>query len=228
MKRYKLTWESFDNNGSFNIFPRINASRIQNQNVLDRGASFYETFYPEDTSFKGMFLSYGTEIDVPEEPHVLCDMHSWVENSPPALVHPLSPRFRDLLYMFNIPDVRFYKGSVLWKGTEYEYYVMHILLLEQKYIDFEYSSFVKANYRGEKMLGEPIRGNNIEEVYEKLGSKLVTFERAVMLPEFRNIDMYFFNGILITERLKNAIETANLTGVKITECPIEFEFSDEV
>jgi len=97
-----------------------------------------------------------------------------------------------------------------------------------KYVSWQYSSFVKANYNGEKDSDILVSGQGLEEVYEKLGSKLFTFERAVMLPEFRDVDMYYFNGILISERLKNAIEAANLTGVKITECPIEFEFSDEV
>ncbi len=51
-----------------------------------------------------------------------------------------------------------------------------------------------------------------------------------MRPEFRDLDMYYMDiyGIIISERLKEAIEAAHLTGVKIVECPLRFEFSDEM
>ena len=51
-----------------------------------------------------------------------------------------------------------------------------------------------------------------------------------MKPEFETIDMTHLGviGIVISERLKNAIEEANLTGVKIIPCPIEFHLSNEV
>ena len=142
-------------------------------------------------------------------------------------MYPISAKFKNLLDKFNIPDVRFYAGSIKWKGIEYEYYVMHLLVQEHKYIDFKYSTFVKADRRGHKEPGTAVSGADLNEVYEKFETTIVTFDRAVMLPEFRNIDMYYFNGILITERLKNAIESAHLTGIEIGECPIDkFEFSD--
>jgi len=231
MKRYRLEQYSFDNTGTFNIYPDINASNIESQEALDRSKSHFASFFPNQISFKGMFPSYGTEIEVPAEPHAICDMHAWVERKPKALVYPISTRFRDILIRFNIPEVRFYDGSVVWKNQEYQYYVMHLLTRQFQYIDFSHSTFIGCNFEGVKKKDEPVvKGNSMEEVSQKFGAESFTFERAVMLPEFRNIDMYYMDihGILITLPLKEAIEHADLTGVKITECSIEFEFSDEI
>jgi hypothetical protein len=231
MKRYRLEQYSFDDTGTFNIYPDINASNIESQEVLDRSQSHFKTFFSGQVSFRGLFPTYGTEIEVPAEPHAICDMHTWVERKPRALVYPISPRFRDILNKFNIPEVRFYDGSVVWKNEEYQYYVLHLLTRQFQYIDFSHSTFIKCNFEGVKKKGSPIiNGNSMEEVLHKLGAESFTFERAVMLPEFRNIDMYYLDihGILITQSLKDAIEKADLTGMKISECSIDFEFSDEI
>ncbi|KAB1159596.1 hypothetical protein F7018_04620 [Tenacibaculum aiptasiae] len=53
------------------------------------------------------------------------------------------------------------------------------------------------------------------------------FERAVMKKEYKNIDaakLAYPYGVLISERLKNALEEAKLTGFKITPFPVEFEY----
>ena len=227
MKRYLLTYEIIDPTGAFEIYPYINPSKIKSQEALDRSENYYEKFLAGDSSFKGMFLSYRTEIEVPAEPHAICDMHGWIETQPFGVFYPISAKFKNLLSEFNIPNVRFYEGSVKWKDIEYEYYVMHLLSQVHKYIDFKYSTFVKADYRGEKEPGTAVSGADMNEVYEKLETPLITFEKAVMHPEFRDIDMYHFNGILITERLKNAIESARLKGIEMGECPIDkLEFSD--
>ena len=53
------------------------------------------------------------------------------------------------------------------------------------------------------------------------------FNRAVMKPQFKTIDcmtMPYPYGILISERLKNALEDASLTGFEIKPFPVEFEY----
>jgi hypothetical protein len=228
MRRYKLKPEIVDNSSPVKVYASINPSRIENSKILDKSESYFEKFFPENASFKGMFPSYGESPLLPEEVHALSDMHSWIEKEPRAFTYPVSARFKNLLTEFNIPDVRFYPGTVVWSGDEYEYHVMHVLTVEHKYIDFKNSRFVKSNAKGDKKPSEVVSGDDMNEIYDKLGSHLITFERAVMLPEFRNIDMYFFHSILITEQLKNEIQKANLSGVNISECPIDFEFSDEI
>lgn len=231
MKRYRLEQDSTDGKGVYYLYPYINASNIKNQKLLNRSKSHFTEFFPSEVSFDGMFPTYGTEHNVPQEPHALCDMHAWIERKPRALVYPISPAFKDVLISFNIPEVRFYNGSVVWRGKREPYYVMHLLTRQFQYIDFANSSFVKCDFEGSKKSGTPaVKGSSMEEVSGKFGAESFTFERAVMQPEFRELDMYHVDiyGMLIADRLKNAIESANLTGVKITECPIEFEFSDEI
>ncbi len=51
-----------------------------------------------------------------------------------------------------------------------------------------------------------------------------------MKPKFRELDFVTFYqfGNLVSERLKNAIEEAELTGVEFYELQIPIEFSDEI
>ncbi len=176
MKRYILKHESFDHTGVFGIYPRIMASKIKSQEVLDWSGDYFPQFFPDGVSFDGMFLTYGSDRGVPKEPHALCDMHSWIESKPPALVYPVSPRFHDLLLQFHIPEMRFYKGDVLWKNEVYPYYVMHLLTRKYQYIDFQYSTFVKSNYKGKIEPNTPIvQGASMEEVKKYYPSQSFTF-----------------------------------------------------
>jgi hypothetical protein len=70
----------------------------------------------------------------------------------------------------------------------------------------------------------------MDEVEMKLDSTIKIFDKAVMKPKFRDVDIYFLDTyqIVISDRLKLAIEEANLKGMKILPCPVEFQFSDEV
>lgn len=230
MKLYIFEYFTLDDISSVGIIPRINASKIKSQWVLEKKESYFQKFYPNDVSFEGMYLSYGVESGLPKEGHILCDMHGWIETEPRALVYPVSPKLNTLLSLFHIPEVAFYPGSVDWERMAHLFFVMHLLTGQYQYIDFAKSTFVKCNFRGVVKSDEIKTGVSIDELNQIYGNDSFTFARAVMKPEFRALDMYYMDiwGILITERLKEAIEKANLTGVKITECPIEFEFSDEL
>jgi len=79
MKRYILNYEGRDTTGAFEIYPKINPSEIKTRETLTRNESYFVKFMAEDTSFKGMFLSYGSSSTLPSEIHTICDMHAWVE-----------------------------------------------------------------------------------------------------------------------------------------------------
>jgi hypothetical protein len=225
MKRYILEYNPFDKHGTFEVYPYVEASGIASQQVLDTSKSHFTTFFPDTVSFEGMRLSYGAEVGAPAEAHALCDMHGWVGKKPRALVYPISPRFKSLLIPFNIPLVAFYNGTVWWKGAEHEYYVMQLLTKQYQYINVEASTFEKSDHKGNKAGGQtPVKGKTMPELYEKFGADTFTFADAVMQPEFEALDMFHLDlwGILITERLKNAIEASTLTGVAIRECPLDF------
>lgn len=53
-----------------------------------------------------------------------------------------------------------------------------------------------------------------------------------MKPSFRENDACLFGPLgmklIISERLKNALEEADLVGVEFYDCPIDFQYADEV
>jgi hypothetical protein len=229
MKRYILEHNPFDSHGSYNIYPDVDASGIESQSALSRVKKYYADFYPEGSnSFKGMRLVYAQEIGAPEQPHALCDMHSWIGIRPTGLTFPVSPGFKEVLAPFNTPELTFYNGSIGWKGKETKFYVMHLLTWQLQYINFQESTFQKSDFLGRKVGDEaPLKGDSWSDLEVKFGDNTFAIADAVMNPEFETVDMYHIDiwGILITERVKNAIEANQLTGVKIKECPLDFKIA---
>jgi hypothetical protein len=229
MKRYILQQNSIDDHGPYRIYPDVDASGIESQAALSRVKIHHKDFYPKGmNSFKGMRLVYAQEIGAPEEPHALCDMHSWIGIPPTGLTFPVSARFKEVLAPFNTPELTFYNGSIGWKGKEVEFYVMHLLTWQLQYINFHESTFRKSDYLGRKVDDEPpVKGDSWSDLEEKFGDDTFAFVDAVMNPEFEMLDIYHIDiwGILITERVKNAIEASQLTGVKIKECPLDFKIA---
>lgn len=228
MKRYILKHNPFDDHGVYNIYPYMDPSRIESQETLNWENDHSTVFFPDNVSFKGMSLVYAEDFGAPAEPHALCDMHTWLGKSPSALTYPVSPRFKKVLASFHIPQLKFYDGSVKWKGAEQMYHVMQLLTRQHQYINFEASTFQECDFRGNRKGNDtPVKVDSWTALQEKFKGVLFTFAEAVMTLAFEELDMFYTDiwGIIITERLKNAIEESQLTGVKIKECPLDFKIA---
>jgi|GEM_PF-3945555 len=227
MKRFILKTDGIDKTIN-DVYPDLNPENIPSQYALDRRQNYFPVFLPEDTSFEGMIPEYIGE-NPPEQVHTICDMHNFIREKPPGWVYPVSKRFKELLEKFNIPNTRFYEGSVLWNQKEYPYYVWHLLTERyEQYVDFAKSFFVKTTGELYNKEGEAVQANSIKELRTKLDSYFWAFDKAVMKPEFGEVDVceIEFYGIVISERLKDSIEAAELTNIEITPCPVEFEISN--
>ena len=164
MKKYILDIDGRDYNGSYQLFPRFNPQNIESQYAIDRKKNYNKTFMPDETSFKGMFLGYIGEGGFPMVPHAICDIHKWIVREPYGFMYPISARFKEILEKFNIPNLKFYPGSVIWKDTEYPYYVFHLLIFQFDFIDFSKSTFIQGNIDGQKEGELIVNGNNMDEV----------------------------------------------------------------
>ena len=159
------------------------------------------------------------------------DIHGWIGTKPFNFYgFPISEKMKLLLEEFNLYEMSFLKTTVLFQEKKFDYYGWKISSEGfDKYVDFENSRFCQWKQE-EKYTEESLKFNNLEEIidYElehdwwKWG-----FDKAVMKPNFKEIDcmgMPYPYGILISERLKNALEETNLTGFDITPFPLEFEY----
>ncbi|MDJ1482965.1 hypothetical protein QNI16_20855 [Cytophagaceae bacterium YF14B1] len=232
MKRFILKRDGKDK-GTDSVYPDLNPENIPSQYALNRTQNYFSTFLPDDTSFKGMIPEYIGD-NPPKQVHTICDMHDFIRKKPYAQVYSVSKRFKELLEKFTIPNTKFYEGSVVWNEKEYPYFVWHILTQQFSFVDFEKSLFCDTNYFSKDAIGtEYYKVSDFSKLYPLKKEKkwdMWGFYRAVMKPEFREVDVYEMDyyGIVISERLKEAIESAQLTNVSITPCPIEFEISDQI
>ena len=161
----------------------------------------------------------------------ICDYHSWIVESPDYFrSFPVSKKMKEVLEKFNLYPNQFYKAKVLFEEELYDYFVWQQFLDGfDKFVNFEKSTFCEWDDM-EKKGTNILQFKNIEEIIDYELEKEWWgwgFERAVMKPVFKEIDcmrMSYPYGALISERLKNALEAANLTGFEIVPFPVEFEY----
>ena len=228
-------------NGEFKISPSLNANNVKDQEL------FYDLFTRASGGTElnrkeiDKIIEKDWKLDYLEPEHLddsevefICDYHGWISKQPDRLSgDPISKRMKKILEQFNLNTKAFYEAKVLFNNKYHDYFIW-----EQytggfdKYVDFEHSTFCEKKFGGE--FGDDIvRVKNYKELMaienEKDWFRGWLFKRAVMKPEFKEIDAtilaYPYINI-ISERLKYALEEANITGIEIKPFHVEFEYLD--
>ena len=136
----------------------------------------------------------------------------------------ISPRFLKMLEQFSLPDHQIFPARVFHEDVEFNYFLVYFYPpMQDKFIDFEESEFVKDYFGAFK---NTLEINSLEE-YKVARSQIklpegITFSKLVFKKDIPYDIFRFFllgRGIYISEKLKNAIQEAGLTGMEIT--PIE-------
>lgn len=238
MKKYILKYAINDVHG--NIFPKLSMASSPNISVILNKSRKHNKFFEKNTRFSPLIPVCSTDnfenrLNIYNVP----DLISWYGSAPTDFCRPISKRFCNLLRQFNLQPLKIYEAEVLLNNQLFPFNVIHLPVdyYKEKLIDFEHSTFCNWNGRRLKQLStENEKIESFEFLYPLKKEKKwrnAGFNKAVMKPEFAKLDLVItviFSGlmtILISERLKNAIEAAKLTGIKITECPIDFEISDK-
>ncbi len=235
-------------NGSMKITPSLNAENVKDKDL------FYENMFltKEEQVSRGVDSVLNREeidkviikdwiFDYLEPEHMddsqvrfICDFHGWIGKQPDRVTGvPISKRMKEILERYTIfPEQKFYEAKVLFQGKYHEYFVWEMSDSSfNTFVDFEHSIFCEEKRGGE--LGEDtIKVKNQDELFDIEDEKdwrRWAFKRAFMKPEYRTIDsakLAYPYGIVISERLKNALEqeTPPLTGFEIKPFPIEFEY----
>ncbi|AXT59706.1 hypothetical protein D1816_04825 [Aquimarina sp. AD10] len=218
--------------GSSNeITPSINAENVKDKNSFIRSDDGCLTMAEGNkVLFDYLVPEY---VDDLMKVSFLCDFHHWIVEEPDEIFsYPISKQMKIVLDQFNLYPNKFYTAKVLFEEKFYDYFVWQLFLDGfDKYVDFDNSTFCEWKYF-EKIGNEVIMAKNEEELSDISFDKNwrhFGFEKAVMKPEFKNNDCFVMpypHGILISKRLKNALEAAKpaLTGFEITPFPVEFEY----
>ena len=105
----------------------------------------------------------------------------------------------------------------------------------EEYIDFDktlYNNLSSSRRRiHDELVVKKFKSyKEMEDYSDTNWSYAWNYERLVLKPNFRTLDyLYIYRlGDIVSERLKQAIESAALTGIRFNPLPIPIEFSDEV
>lgn len=211
---------------------------IGKDDFFDNGKSSSTKFYDQDYKFDYLVpVEFG---EVKEKPQIIVDLHMWIGLDIPfgGRFHPISKNFKELLENYKLQAHKFYDATVLFHDNYYPYYVWQVLSKKyQEYIDFDKTYYNNLNsYRKLKHEELEVKQFSSYDEMRKYSrsnwNRNWNYEKIVMKPSFRDIDYCYVYGLnggdLISEKLKIAIEDAELTGIEFEKSPIPIEFSDEV
>jgi len=210
------------------VIPSLDAEHVKNREEFFDISGHANKIYDRDRKFDYLIPRYSDEyirVDF------LVDFHSWIGEKPSFFSGiPISKRMKEIVEHFNLYPNKFYDAKVLFNGEYHEYYVWQFFLDGfDKFVDLQNSTF--CEWDNLRKIGSEFFNFESERELQKFVMENEWwdwgFERAVMKKEYKNIDaakLAYPYGILISERLKNTLETAELTGFKITPFPVEFEY----
>lgn len=211
---------------------KVSASYLNQKEFILNKSKKFDIFFPKDTIFSPLIPKQIGGFTNNDSNGFINDFPGWIEKKPKGLYFLLSIKFRDLISNFKLPPFRIYKAEVLIKKELYPFSVLQLVSYYSKtLIDFENSTFCNFDFMTkEKLSDDHEKLVNLKTMGELMLEKkwsYVGFNKAVMKPEFERLDLVstLHFGLLISERLKNAIESAGITGVEIKECPTEFEIN---
>jgi len=218
------------------VIPGMNGTNVKNRDsFFDTGEMGPCKFYDHDYEFD--YLVPKAFGDPEPEAEIIADYHMWHGEHTPrgGTTSVVSAKFGDILKSFNLTASKFYRARVLFKGDFHPYYVWQVLQDEYKpYVDFELSEFNNLNFsRKLKNMDLEVRKfSSFDELHayrKEHWKRKWNYERLVMKPGFREIDFSMLPNLhfIVSERLKDALEEADLLGVGFAELPVEIEFSDD-
>lgn len=161
----------------------------------------------------------------------LQDIHGFIGEYPTGGASYISDRFKNLLEQFNIAKgFWFYPTKLLYKEVKHDYWIFQYATIEDGidntfYLDYQKSEFLDPD--GNSLIAV----TNFEEFHTKRKQiqreseyeKDIIPKKIVLNKDLDFIPMYGIinSGIIISERLKEAIEEAKLEGFEFLELDYE-------
>ncbi|MEH0154712.1 hypothetical protein V6R21_11275 [Limibacter armeniacum] len=229
----------------------ITASDIKNRDeILYQKSTDSTDFYPEEVEFDPLLAVVKTDDvvdDITTTPPegvemVFSDIMYWIYNEPHnGNFYTVSQKFKDTVDPLQIPEFKFYKSRLKVRNElRDDYWVWQYLDREEsKVVDAEktrYRYVIGLLSRQQEPLGEDSYSFSSFKGGREFGKNVakrarLKYQKLVLQNHMKGFDLLPLpKGSMITlisERLKNAIESANLKGVTIQELDFEVKFSDD-
>lgn len=159
----------------------------------------------------------------------LQDAHGFIGEYPTGGGWYISDRFKNLLDKFSIASHHYYATKLLYKGEKYDYWIFRYSVEPSKNVDFAKSIFyVKETNELVEEIPSWDEFLLIRRKYRKELSKTLVLKKGVYHTYFDFAYNIIEGDLLVSEKLKTAIQEAGLVGLEFKEFDYEVEFSNPV
>ncbi len=183
--------------------------------------SFYSKYISMDNFFKNDDNIYLKMSKFKGANLFLRDYHRWDLGHPIAYYIVNSKKLKKVLSSNNLPKHKFYNAEIDANGKIHKYYVLHFIHDYLQEIDYKKSQFsVISLMENDKILSVCKAGEikNAKHFHKKNKTlindmQFLQIKKLCFLPKI-NYDLWGLHGqIIISEKAKNDIEKAGITGV---------------
>lgn len=185
-----------------------------------------------NASFKKIdFEPYLFDIELYSKSRLLDLMFS---SGPASLMPVMSGKLKNIITKYRKDGMQYFKMGVIKQGTEFDYWILNMYVINEEYIDFT-KSMVTVQVK--KPGGETQRivveiGSLVEfeelKAYHRKKMELVTISKLVLIEETKQ-DFFAIKGVeggvkyIVSERLKKEIEDAGCTGIEFQPTELSFD-----
>lgn len=220
------------------VYPAIHGKNVKNGSQIFQRIDLENKFIKKCFHFDYLSLKNLEEPFMFDTPWKKVDLHNWISPGlldSGAISYGISPKLKKIFDQYNLTSSAFYEAKLMYENEKHDFWVWQIK--ENSYLSFinwEASTFTDWN-----MMRTRKRGTKFYTFYSELdflatseGKFRLGFDKAIFRTSFKENDLCFFPRVfpaytfIISERLKQAIESANIEGVVIKELPFEIEYSD--
>lgn len=165
---------------------------------------------------------------------VLRDYHRWGIGRPDGYHIVCSPRFREVLEGLQLPEHRFYDAEITAGRRKHRYFVLHFIHDYLNDTCFESTVFARYNLLNGHAPDALLRPGEITDKthYHTRCQQLVEsmhwlYPQKLVFREGFNLDVWGLRGqIILSERARNAITAAGITGVAMPPLQETEQFAD--
>lgn len=214
------------------LTPLLRGDRIIKGRELFTQEKIYYTNYVENAPVFDYFEMVDGGNFKKVDDWILLDCYGFIGYKVPISGICVSPKFKEVLEQFYLmqPTI-FYPCKVMYKGRKLTFYIFHCAINLLEHINYSKSNSILTSTKTQQKIADFRLPASYDLFLKYRKDNLPENARISFLSYYldKYVDLLPFNPYAISERLKNAIEEAGLTGVEIKAInDIGFEFENGI
>ncbi len=221
-------------NFTINCKIKGNQDYIKKYHFKIPGNSLYweEPRFISNVHFKKIdFEPYLFDIELHTKSKLLDFMFS---SGPASLMPVMSNKLKNIISKYREEGMQYFKIGVIKQGSEFDYWILNMYVINQEYIDFTKSIVTvqvkKPGGGTQRIVAEVGSLAEFEKIraYHREKMELATITKLVLTAEDKH-DFFAISGVeggvkyIASEKLKQEIETAGCAGIEFQPTELSFD-----